>query len=91
MKINKTGSTKASTRAVSEKNRKRLFEVEVNSLEAMEYPDESLGIEFDEQLTPNHIDTVERLTDWVNNANPKNTAANEAMSSAEQPKLGRSC
>ena len=39
----------------------------------MESSDESLGNEFDEQLTSNNIDTIERVTDWVNNTNPNNT------------------
>ena len=49
----------------------------------MESSDESLGSEFDDQLTSNRIDTVERVTDWVNNANPNNTmpAAIETMPS----------
>ena len=60
-------------KTISEENRKRLFEAKMNELEAMESSDESLGNEFDDQLTSNHIDTVERVTDWVNNAIPNNT------------------
>ena len=75
---------------ISEENRKRLFEAKVNELEAMESSDESLGNEFDDQLTSNHIDTVERVTDWVNNANPNNTmpAAVETKPSEEPRNLG---
>ena len=56
----------------------------------MESSDESLGNEFDEQLTSNHIDTAERVTDWVNNTNPDNTlpAAIEAMPSEDPRNLG---
>ena len=51
----------------------------------METSDESLGNELDEQLTSNHINTIERGTDWVNNANPNNilSAAIETMPSEE--------
>ena len=68
---------------LSEENRKRLFEAKVNKLEAMESSDESLGNKFDNQLTSNHIDTVERVTDCVKNANANNTlpAAIETMPS----------
>ena len=75
---------------ISEENGNRLFEAKVNELEAMETSDESLGNEFDDQLTSNHIDTVERVTDWVNNAKPNNTfpAAIETMPSEEPRNLG---
>ena len=75
---------------ISEENRKRLFEAKVNELEAMESSDESLGNELDEQRTSNHTDTVERVTDWVNNANPNNTlsAAIETVPSEEPQNLG---
>ena len=58
---------------ISEENRERLFEAKVNELEAVESSDERLGNEFNDQLTSNHIDTVEGVTDWVNNANANNT------------------
>ena len=74
---------------ISEENRKKLFEAKVYELEATESLDESLGNEFDEQLTSNHIDTAERVTDWVNNTNPNNTlpAAIEKMPSEEPRNL----
>ena len=74
---------------ISEENRKRLFEAIVYELEAIESSDESLGNEFDEQLTSNHIDTAKRVTDWVNNTNTNNTlpAAIEIMPSEESRNL----
>ena len=75
---------------ISEENRKKLFEAKANTLEAMESSDESLANELDEQLTSNHIDTVECVANWVNNAHPKNTlpAAIETMPSEDPRCLG---
>ena len=75
---------------ISEENRKSFFEAKMDELEAMDSSNESLGNKFDEQLTSNRIDTVERVTDCVNNTNPNNTmpAAIETMPSEEPRNLG---
>ena len=49
------------------------FEIKAFQIKAMGSSDKSLRNEIDEQLTPNHIDAVERGTDWENNADPNNT------------------